>query len=35
MNLSFWIPATLLLGLAMMGLCYLFLKACDVISREG
>jgi hypothetical protein len=31
MNLAFWLPAMLLLGIVAMGLCYLFLKACDKI----
>jgi hypothetical protein len=31
MNLEFWLPAMFLLGLLALGLCYLFLKACDRI----
>jgi VIT1/CCC1 family predicted Fe2+/Mn2+ transporter len=31
MNLLFWLPAMVLLGLVAMGLCYLFLKACGKI----
>jgi hypothetical protein len=31
MNLTFWLPAMFLLGLAAMGLCCLFLKACQKI----
>ena len=31
MNLAIWLPAMFLLGLAAMGVCYLFLKACDKI----
>ena len=31
MNLVFWLPAMLLLGLAGMGLCYAFLRACEKI----
>jgi hypothetical protein len=31
MNLAFWLPAMFLLGLVVMGLCYLFLKACERI----
>jgi len=31
MNLVVWIPAMFLLGLAALGLCFLFLKACEKI----
>jgi len=31
MNLLIWLPAMFLLGLALMGLCYLFMEACDKI----
>lgn len=31
MNLTFWLPAMFLLGVVVMGLCYLFLKACEKI----
>ena len=31
MNLVFWLPVMFLLGLVSMGLCFLFLKACDKI----
>jgi len=31
MTLFFWVPAMFLLGLVAMGLCYLFLKACEKI----
>ena len=31
MNLLLWIPAMLLLGIALMGLCYLFMEACEKI----
>ncbi len=31
MNLVIWLPAMFLLGLAGMGLCFLFLKACEKI----
>lgn len=31
MNLVVWIPAMFLLGIALMGICYLFLKACEKI----
>lgn len=30
-NLSVWIPAMFVLGLVSMGLCFLFLKACEKI----
>jgi hypothetical protein len=29
MNLVIWLPAMFLLGLVSMGLCYLFMKACE------
>ena len=31
MNLEIWLPAMFLLGLAVMGLCYAFLIACEKI----
>ncbi len=31
MNLAIWLPALFLLGLASMGVCYLFMDACDKI----
>ncbi len=31
MNLFVWLLALFLLGLGTMGLCYLFMKACDKI----
>jgi len=31
MNLLLWIPAMFLLGIVLMGLCYLFMKACEKI----
>ena len=31
MNLAFWLPAMFLLGLAAMGLVYLFLIGCERI----
>jgi len=31
MNLAIWLPAMFLLGLVLMGLCYLFMEACDKI----
>jgi hypothetical protein len=31
MNLLFWVPAMFILGIVMMALCYLFLKACEKI----
>jgi hypothetical protein len=31
MNLMIWLPAMFLLGLASMGLCFLFYAACDKI----
>jgi len=31
MNLIIWLPAMFLLGLACLGLCFLFLKACEKI----
>lgn len=30
-NLAIWVPAMFFLGLASMGLCYLFMKACEKI----
>ena len=31
MNLEIWLSAMFLLGLVAMGLCYLFMKACEKI----
>jgi hypothetical protein len=31
MDLQVWLPAMFVLGLAMMGVCLLFLKACEHI----
>jgi hypothetical protein len=31
MDLHVWLPAMFVLGLAMMGVCLLFLKACEHI----
>jgi hypothetical protein len=31
MNLIIWLPATFLLGLAGLGLCFAFLRACERI----
>lgn len=31
MNLTIWLPAMFVSGLVCMGLCYLFLKACEKI----
>ena len=31
MNLFIWLPAMFLLGLASMGLCFLFLEGCEKI----
>jgi hypothetical protein len=31
MNLAIWLPATFLLGLMGLGLCYVFLLACEKI----
>jgi len=31
MNLVIWLPAMFILGIVMMGLCLLFLKACEKI----
>lgn len=31
MNLGIWLLAMFLLGLVVMGLCYLFMKACEKI----
>ena len=31
MNLEIWLPAMFGLGLVAMGLCFLFLKACEKI----
>jgi hypothetical protein len=31
MNLEIWLPAMFVLGLAVMGLCYAFLLACEEI----
>jgi hypothetical protein len=31
MNLAIWLIAMFILGLTSMGICYLFLKACEKI----
>jgi hypothetical protein len=31
MNLTIWLPALLLLGLATVGLMFLFVEACDKV----
>ena len=31
MNLIVWLPAMFALGLAVMGLCYSFINACETI----
>jgi len=31
MDLYFWLPAMFILGLALMGLCFSFMKACEKI----
>jgi hypothetical protein len=31
MNLAIWLPATFLLGLLSLGLCFAFLAACEKI----
>ncbi len=31
MNLGFWLPVMFFLGIAVMGLCFLFMKACEKI----
>jgi hypothetical protein len=31
MNLYIWLPAMFLLGLLALGICYLFLEACEKI----
>ena len=31
MNLIIWLPAMFILGIVLMGLCYLFMHACDKI----
>ena len=31
MNLAFWLPAMFVLGVAALGLCYLFLIGCEKI----
>jgi hypothetical protein len=31
MNLTIWLPAMLLLGLAAVGLMFLFVEACDKV----
>jgi hypothetical protein len=31
MNIGFWLPAMFLLGIVAMGLCYLFMEACEKI----
>jgi hypothetical protein len=29
MNLAIWLPAMFILGIVFMGLCYLFMHACE------
>jgi hypothetical protein len=31
MNLEIWLPAMFFLGIVLMGLCFLFMKACEKI----
>ncbi len=31
MNLVIWLPAMFILGLVAMGVCYLFMEACEKI----
>jgi hypothetical protein len=31
MNLVLWLPAIFFLGIVLMGLCYLFMEACEKI----
>ncbi len=31
MNLVIWLPAMFVLGLCVMGVCYLFMEACEKI----
>ena len=31
MNLAVWLPSMFALGMVSMGLCYVFLKACEII----
>ena len=31
MNLEIWLPGMFVLGIVVMGLCLLFLKACEYI----
>jgi len=31
MNLAIWLPALFVVGIVMMGLCLLFVKACEKI----
>jgi hypothetical protein len=31
MNLFIWLPSMFLLGITLMGLCYLFMEACEKI----
>jgi hypothetical protein len=31
MNLIIWLPAMFFLGIAVMGVCYLFVMACEKI----
>jgi hypothetical protein len=31
MNVEIWLPVMFLLGIAALGLCYLFMKACEKI----
>lgn len=30
-NLMIWLPVMLLLGIALLGVCFLFVKACEKI----
>jgi hypothetical protein len=31
MSVGLWVTVTVVLGIAVMGLCYMFLKACERI----
>ena len=31
MDVALWLPGTFLFGLAALGLCYVFLRACEKI----
>lgn len=31
MSLAIWLPSLFILGIVAMGLCYLFMEACDKI----